>query len=1148
MSVAPGAEAGGRTAQRAAADPAASVWVSANAGAGKTAVLTDRVIRLMLEGTPPARLLCLTFTKAAAAEMENRLYMRLGGWATATDAALAADLADLLGAAPGPDDLAPARRLFAQALDAPGGLKIQTIHAFCESLLRRFPLEARIAPHFEVMDERTAAELLEAARDAMLDRVADGGRRAAALEAVVSRVDEQGFTDLVRDLAAARGRLRRLLLRHGGLDGVVAEIYEALGLAPEENRDDAVAAAVTDEAFDGAGLARAIAALARGTAKDQERAAAIAAFLESGASRAAMFDDYTAVFLTRQGAGRAEGGLITKKPREADPAALDFLLAEQRRILAVTERLKSVELAGRTAALITLGEVLLTAYEAEKRRRALLDYDDLILAARDLLQAPEAAPWVLYKLDGGLDHILVDEAQDTSPEQWQVIAELAAEFFVGEGAREDGGGPRRTVFAVGDEKQSVYSFQGADPRQFDAMRRHFEARVVAAGQDWRPVDLVLSFRSAPEVLRVLDVVFSAPEARDGVSADDRSLQHIAWRAGEPGLVELWPPVLPPERPQATPWDRPLDSVTEDSAPAQLAKQIAGQIKDWLDDGELLAAVGRPIRPGDIMILVRRRGDFADEMVRQLKLCRVPVAGTDRMVLTEQIAVMDLIALGNFLLLPDDDLTLAVVLKGPLYGLDDDDLFDLAHDRKAPLWQTLRARRGERPKLAAACDELEALLARADFVPPFEFYGELLGARGGRRRLLARLGPDAADPIGEFLALALAYERVHAPSLQGFLHWLEAGRAEIKRDLEQGRDEVRVMTVHGAKGLQAPIVFLPDTCQTPVGRHDPRLLRVAENGDAAAEAPLLLWPGRVAEDDPTAAAARAAARAATMREYRRLLYVAMSRAGDRLYICGWETQRGRAEGCWYDLMAPAVEALGREVMLPFSETGWRLGGEVAAEAAAPAAEAAAPAPEPPDWAARPAPPEPRPPRPLAPSRPVGPEPPVASPLGPDAGRRFRRGLLTHRLLEILPELEPAARRPAAERWLADPTRELDEASRRGILDEVMALLEAPRLAPLFGPGSRAEVSLSGLIGEQVVSGQVDRLAVADDRILVADYKTNRPPPEQAEQVPAVYLTQMAAYRALLRGIYPDRPIRCVLIWTDGSRLMELPDELLDRSAP
>jgi ATP-dependent helicase/nuclease subunit A len=1133
--------------QRTAADPGVSAWVAANAGSGKTHVLVERVTRLMLSGAAPQRILCLTFTRAAAAEMANRLYERLGRFATLSDDALKEELRELLGREVEIGELSPARRLFARALDSPGGLKIQTIHAFCQALLARFPLEAGVPPHFELTDERTAAELLDSARDRVLERAhADADPElAAALDRIVARVDDRAFAAVMGEVARARGRLGRLLQRCGGTGGLIAATCRLLWLSEGATADRIIGEAC-DKGFDGEALRRACAALDAGSDKDRERAAQVRAWLGAApAARANMFlDSYVPVFLTKEGAPRAESGLVTKKAQQADPNALAALLAEQTRVLDTVEMLKKAEIAQSSADLIRFSAALLQAYEEEKAVSARLDYDDLIARARDLLVG--GAAWVLYKLDGGIDHILIDEAQDTSPEQWEVVAALADEFFAGRGAREELPGPR-TVFVVGDEKQSIFSFQGADVAAFERMEDYFKARVTAAGEKWRPVPLIVSFRSAPAVLRAVDLVFASERARVGVAAKGTAVRHLTERQGQAGLVEIWPTEKPAEKMETRPWDAPLDQLDPDSPPARLADSIARRIATWLRDKETLVSRGRPIQPGDVLILVRRRDAFFDEMVRRLKVRGVPVAGTDRMVLTEQLAVMDLAALGQFLLLPEDDLTLATVLKGPLVGLSEEDLFDLAHGRGTGLWAALKSRTEDRPAFAAARDELSALLARADFLPPFAFYAWVLGERAGRRKLLARLGPEANDPIDEFLSLALAYERSHTPSLQGFLHWLAAAPTEVKRDLEQGRDEVRVMTVHGAKGLESPIVFLPDTCAMPDHHQDDQLL-----WSETKAGPLPLWPARKAKDDPVAASAREAQREKRAAEYRRLLYVAMTRAADRLYVCGWESARGRAKECWYDLVDEALSPHLEEAAVAPGFTVRRLTGRQTA----PPKDKARPAPPPeagllPEWARRPPPAEPAAGRPLAPSRPVESEPATLSPLEYRAETReeaLARGRIVHRLLELLPEVAPARRADLARAYLARPIHDLAAAAQAEILDETLSVIEDPRFGRLFGPGSLAEVPLAGRVGDAIIAGQVDRLLVEASEVLVVDYKTNRPVPETAAEVPAAYLWQMAAYRALLTRVYPDKAVSCLLLWTVGPRLMALPEAVLAPYAP
>ncbi len=1122
--------------QRRAADPAHSSWVAASAGTGKTSVLVDRIQNLLLNGTAPQKILCLTFTKAAAKEMVKRLMERLGQWVTLSDADLSTHIQALSGAKPDDKRLERARRLFADVLDAPGGLRIDTIHAFCQALLQRFPLEANLPPHFQVMEERGAAELLRACRDEVLSRArgAEGSPLAISLEIVTARTAENEFNELMNELVHERGRLERLLRENAGVDGLIFRLREELGLAADTTEMTVLAAASEEVAFDGAGLRRAADALLQGSVTDRKIGAWIAAWLAAPLDRIANFDLYRQAYFTTTGERRKT--LVTKETLKAAPGVDTVLAAEAERLQRVQAKRNAAHVADASAALIRLGDTLIRLYDRAKRLRAALDYDDLILKARDLLKRKGVAPWVLYKLDGGIDHILIDEAQDTNPEQWEVIGALAEDFFAGEGASD----VERTVFAVGDPKQSIFSFQRADPRKFREMRDYFEGRAKAAAKAWAPVDLNLSFRSTEPVLNLVDAVFAQPEARRGVAFDEHAIAHDSHRRGAAGLVELWPPVRPQQIADPAPWAPPIERVSADEPAAVLAQTIARSIRGWIDSGEILESRGRPIRASDVMILVRRRNRLVGDLVRALKREKIEVAGVDRMVLPEQMAVMDLVALGRFLLLPEDDLTLATVLKGPLFGLSEEQLFDLAHPREGRLWAELRRRAGDDPAYARAFAELSALLGRVDYVRPFELYAEILGARGGKKRLLARLGPEAEDPIEEFLAAALSFERAHPPALETFLHWLDAGREEIKRDLEAvARDEVRIMTVHGAKGLQAPIVFLPDTMQVPT--KGPRVLWT-DNGT-------MLWCPRSDRDDPCAATARGAAKAQREEEYRRLLYVALTRAEDRLYVCGYETERAAPATCWYNLVAPVFPAQKDAVEIAAPEglgAGWRR-----AQAQAPHValreELVAPRRDRtvtlPVWWNQPAPAEPASAKRLVPSAGEG-EPPVRSPFGADDGYRFRRGTLIHRLLQTLPELPVEARPGAAARFLERRASDLDAERRAALAEEALAVLNHPEFGALFGPGSIAEAPIVGPVKGRAISGQIDRLLVRNRDVLVLDYKTNRPPPLRVEDVAPVYLTQMAAYRAALRQVYPGRTVRCALLWTDGPRLMELPSHALD----
>jgi ATP-dependent helicase/nuclease subunit A len=1133
------AQPAGSSAQRRASDPRASAWVDASAGTGKTAVLTARVLRLLLDGAAPDRILCITFTRAAAAEMANRIIDRLGQWAVMADGDLVHALFDLTGERPGSEMQTRARQLFARIVDAPAGFRIQTIHAFCQSVLRRFPLEAGIAPHFDLLDDRTQGELLADAQQTLLQdagREADGPL-ARALAVLVEHMDERRFAGLIHAILAARQALESALAANFGVALLAQRLWAGLGLRVGETADEILAAACHDDWVDCAGLRAACAVLANASATDQKRAVGILAWIESP-DRVAGWSSYLDFHLNSQGSAH---GTYTRT--KAHKAMAHILGAETDRLIAVCERLRAAQTARATEAMLVVADALFRRYAHAKAIRALLDYDDLIAITRRLLA--EQPGWVLYKLDGGVDHLLLDEAQDTNPEQWEIVRALAEEFFAGEGAREQ----NRTIFVVGDGKQSIYSFQGADPTALKRMQLHFEQRIAAAERAFEPVSLTISYRSTAPVLGLVDAVFADPAAGEGV-VDEMSgtLAHGVHRRGEAGLVELWEPFAPPDAGEpAEPWAPPETPGARIDPATELANAVADTIQGWLARGETLASQNRPIAPGDIMILVRRRTRFVAPMVSALKRRGVPVAGVDRLALTEPLAVRDLMALGRFLLLPEDDLTLAALLKSPLIGLDEDQLFHLAHNRGGRLWAALlTAAERDSAAFEPARAWLSALLADTDFSRPFELYARVLAAPcpgdpqgGGRRALWGRLGPDALDPLDEFLAAALDYERRHAPSLEGFIAWLEASDAEIKRELANRDDAVRIVTVHGAKGLEAGIVFLPDTMGTPPSPTGPQLLW---QGDGATAIPL--WSPRSALRPRICADLADAARRREMREYRRLLYVALTRARDRLYVAGWHGPRKPAEGHWYALIEAGMRRAGAE---PVERDGLNVlrlaNAEPAAITETTRRSVAEPAPAPPEWTRRPAPAEPRPFRPLTPSRLEMPglvEPAIRSPATPDDARRFRRGRAMHRLLQILPEIPVAERAAATDRLLPGFTKE----ERATIATEAFGVIDDPACARFFGPQSQAEVPIVGRIGLRGVTGQIDRLLVEASRITIVDFKSGRVPQGGPDAVPPAYLGQMATYRAILRQIYPDRAIDLVLVWTDGPAVVTLDPAALD----
>ncbi|WP_431282872.1 double-strand break repair helicase AddA [Humitalea sp. 24SJ18S-53] len=1114
-------------AQRTASNPGVSAWVDASAGSGKTKVLTDRVLRLLLEpGQRPERLLCLTFTKAAAAEMANRLNARLGGWAVAGDPDLTKALVELTGNRPDAAMLLRARKLFADVLDLPGGMRISTIHAFAQGLLRGFPIEAKLPPRFRVAEDAERLAITAAARDAALSG------EGAPSDALARLAGETDGATLDRAIGDALQKAKPLPKDSVALAALNAALTDWLGLDPEDNEDAVLArmALVPDAVRQAAaGLVNAKTKTERGLGEAMRAWLAL-----PDAARAARLDDWSDALLTQKGELRS---ILEKHPAfVAEAARLDILRAVQ----------AGLRLRATSIAFAALAGPVRAAYDSRKTAAGLLDFDDLIAAAQDLLRDPGSA-WVLFRLDGGLDHLLLDESQDTNAAQWAIAGALAGEFFSGTGPRES----IRTIFAVGDPKQSIFAFQGADPAGFTREKAHFAAEVTATGQRFEEVALDVSFRSTAPVLALVDAVFIAPEAAEGVTVPG-TLMHVADRAGQAGQVELWPLLLRQKSPPPTPWDVPLVPVSLPDTIGQCAEAVAVRIAAMVGT-EFLPSRGRTLRAGDVLVLVRRRhAGFLTALTRGLKARGVPVGGVDRLALTEQLAVMDLLALCDVLLQPDDDLALASVLTSPLVGLDEDSLFALAHRRQGSLWAALMTHRAGQGPLADAAEWLARAAARAVGATPHLLLAGLLAEDGARARLLARLGPEAADPLDELLNAALADERNNPPDLQGFLHRLRGAGAMVKREAESGADAVRIMTVHNAKGLQAPLVILPDV--GPGGRSD--TLRWAEHGGVT----LPIFTPRPAEARrATAFAALDTARAqATKEEENRLLYVALTRAEDRLIVCGWQPAKGAAD--WHAKVATGFAALEGVDSVPFdwappgSDTGGQAVLRLASAQTDPPrddrpAESAATAILP-AWASVHATDE-APTGPFAPSGlPGEEETPTAAPHGkPDpTGERFRRGRLVHALLQHLPDHPPAAREALGRDWLAKPGQGIDPKTQAGVLAEAMAVLEHPGLAEAFGPDSLAEAPLAGRIGGRLLAGQVDRLLVTDHRVVVVDYKTNRPPPELPEAVAPVYLRQMAAYRALLRQTFPDRMVEAWLVWTYGARPMPLPEPLLDAHAP
>ena len=1125
-------------AQARASAPDAHVWLSASAGTGKTHVLTARVFRLLLGGVDPEHILCLTFTKAGASEMAERIHSRLAAWVQMDGPALAEDL-KALGEDITPDMRDRARQLFARVLEATGGgLAIQTIHSFCQQLLASFPLESGLVPGFRALEDREQQELARLALEELVVDAEERGDEAliAALHALALRLGEAG----------AESYLRRCARSHAVLDGLPDDVrswlFAALDL-PTGDIEAEIAARCSDDVFDVATLRR----LARANAEwGTEKTGLVYADTIEGwisaspPSRAETVGKLADCFIKKDGDLRAS----TKGQEKADPdySLLAARIGEQiTEILALRTRAAYADLAAKG---LQAGRAYARAYEAAKRRQGAVDFDDLIAHAATLLSTPGIADWIRYKLDARIDHILVDEAQDTNSHQWTIIGALVDEFFAGEGARGD---RIRTLFTVGDFKQAIFGFQGTSPKAFQDAKDYFRTRALEAEQGFHDLSLDESFRSTPAVLEVVDACIEHLGAQ--ALGLPQLVVHHESRNRFPGRVMLMKPLasaLPDEDEAAAPDAEGEEDWLSDQDRA-LAERIARQIRAWLQSGMMLESKGRPIAPGDIMILLRKRGDLARLIVARLYEAGVAVAGVDRLRLQAPLGVQDLAAVLRFAAQPEDDLSLACLLVSPLFGWSQDDLWQRAVPRKGSLWRQVR----ESPLTPAAdLAALYEILNKADYITPYRLLEHILsGPMQGRKKLLARLGTQALDSIEELLNAALRYEQEEQPSLQRFLDWFDREQGDIKRESDSSGDAVRILTVHGAKGLQAPVVILADACVDPDAgnRQEPLDIPIGDRGA------LPFLPPRKAERWGVINEAYGVMEETARDEHWRLLYVAMTRAEEQLYVAGalGPRAKGAVPGAsWHGAIERAMLALGAEWQADADWGGvleWR-GREtlaphrLASETQSLRASSAAL----PDWALRHAPEEARPTRPLTPTAPGEDTQPYPPP-GPAMRIAAERGRLLHSLFERLPDLAPAERRAAALGWLERQGGVTDQDARDGIADQALAILDDPALADLFGPDALAEAPIAAVVGEDVVNGVIDRLAVGADSVRLVDFKTGRVP-RTAADIPVPHLRQMAAYTAALAVIFPTHNIEAMLLYTAEARLFMLGDVQLAPHKP
>lgn len=1104
--------------QMAAANPDMSVWVEASAGTGKTKVLSDRVLRLLLAKVKSEKILCLTYTRAAAVQMNERIAKRLSDWAIVSDSDLKKELTELLGENFDDNLVNYARTLFAALLDTPGGMKIQTIHSFCEDILKRFPLEAGISPYFEVLDDRSAKEILQNIKLDLLKTTvsSEDDLLTQSVLYLTQTFKERRFPDVMNMITENRSKINILLNKYdGNVPEILSVLAKNLGISPDLTADDIKRDFM--QQIDRQKVSEVIKIFSEGSPDDIDRAKAFTFVLEKDFSIDS-YEKYKSIFLTNDKTVRKS--LATKPTVTKYPDILPFMQSEAQRVLETENKMTALNVLLATKAVLYIAKSIIDKYSAYKTLYAVLDYEDLIAITRRLLEKSSVADWILFKLDGGIDHILVDEAQDTSPDQWAIIRALTQEFFAGIGTHEEA--LARTVFVVGDRKQSIYSFQGADPKEFDKMYRYFEERI----QKFSKVHLDVSFRSTKAIMDCVNTLFEAEDAKKGVVPENEHINHRPFRLGEGGQVEILPLLKPDENQKDNDYNWVLPVVREQktSLSNQLAKQIAQKIKDLVESKELLLSRNRPICYGDFMFLVQQRNAFVEEFVRACKGIGVKVSGIDKLKLLEQIAVQDLISLGKFLLLPTDDLSLAEVLKSPIFGLTDDDLFKLCYQRTDTLFNNLL--RDDTYKDTA--EQLKTLLNMVGFARPFELFNCVLVKVKGRQHFIQRIGKEVEDVLDEFLNLTLVFEQKHTPSLESFISWIVKDEVIIKKEMEQGSDDtVKIMTVHGSKGLQSPIVILADTT---------RIKSKAFTSDFLWDDGVLYFPTASANYDAVCKKIKEKDIEAQEDEYRRLLYVALTRAEDRLYIAGFtKDKKGAPAESWYEMLKNNIVS---NISVP--ENDKRVIYKVEQEIPFDEPEESPNIPEInlKDYAdlLSPAPLENPLAKPYAPSHNKNDEKDLVSSPLEDNGRFYKRGTAIHKLLQYISTV-PAEKRPqAAQLFLQREMSSFSDDEINNAAREVLDLCE--KYKNIFSPNSMAEVPVIGEDGGKIISAKIDRLVIEEDKVIIVDYKTNRPAAKNISEVPDSYFTQLNIYKSLLEKIYPQKKIETYILWTNTCQMMEI----------
>jgi ATP-dependent helicase/nuclease subunit A len=1074
-----------------------STWVMAHAGSGKTYRLIWRVVGLLLRDVTPESIWCVTYTNAAAAEMDARLIALLKAMHLADDAGLLEMLSGPLPECATAEHIPVARSLFARIQQRPhGGVRFTTMHGLCQWLLRAFPLEAGISEHATLLEPEDATTMRrDAIRQICAANLDDASALAHARAHIISVANFDHALAMIEKAIQKQANMQPHFVREP--EAMSQDYYGALGIADPDGRAALHASFIQ---HDGVALAPAIAMLCESrNANDRAFGALLDQWVHADiTARESMLGAYLGGFLTSTMAPRKR--LFTKQSMAEDSAAAGLLRREQQRVYDYAQQRAAYALAEDSVAIQRMAQAASDAYQSSKAAADVLDYDDLLRVAYGLLSSPDMMPWVMHRLDYRLEHLLIDEAQDTSPIQWRMIGALCEEII----AQSEQAGQPKTLFVVGDVKQSIYSFQGAAPHWLPRMYAELSSRLPH-GIERETLDV--SYRSSGAVLDWVNALCADADIASSL-ADQGPVPHRLHHRDAYGRIECWPTSEATPHAPLAPYHMPVAPIEAQTADAALAEQIASEL-----DTRLLGMPlrGKPLRPGDVMILVRTRTALVGYINAALMRRGIPVAGLDRLRLAEHPAVHDCMALFAWCLQPNDDMALAQLMMSPLLDMSQETLLECAAGRgDIALWEAVQR---DHPAVAT---QLRAWQEHAR-EGAYGLLQHVLVRDKKTRAFSRRMGEDSLNVLDELLLYVQAKDEAHQGHIAHLLHALERESPELKREQHSGVDSeenaVRIMTVHGAKGLQAPLVILADTTRMPSLQQEQ--LYMDETGCWAAlqsESAYADQWGQLKADK----------KKALTDEYYRLLYVAATRAADMLVVAGSGTP---AAGCWYEVMARHLRALGPEKSasgMLYYESGIHQ-------------TAGAPPPESrkllavPSWLSAPV-TFPELPLSLRPSY-VGNEEGHATDMhvAPQSeGDPQAYGNCFHALMEWADASVNDEEIQAFARLHAQDAERL--------LREFRALWAAADIAALLSLDAAREQDIRHRTRmnekEYVFSGQIDRLIIRDTECIILDYKTALAPPST---MPEAYKTQLISYALMMQRALPTHRVRAGLLWTANATL-------------